>query len=47
MAEKAKISFELERYIERKIPELRLKPKPTSDEIICAFLENLKCILNL
>ena len=39
MAEKEKISFELEKYIERKIPELRLEPKPTLDEIICAFLE--------
>ena len=42
MAEKAKISFELEKYIERKIPALRLEPKPTLDEIICAFLEKFE-----
>ena len=39
---KEKISFELEKYIERKIPELRLEPKPTLDEIICAFLEKFE-----
>ena len=42
MAEKAKISFELEKYIERKIPELRLEQKPILDEIICAFLEKFE-----
>ena len=42
MAEKEKISFELEKYIERKIPELRLEPKPKLDEIICAFLEKFE-----
>ena len=42
MAEKEKISFELEKYIETKIPELRLEPKPTLDEIICAFLEKFE-----
>ena len=35
-------SYELEKYIERKIPELRLEPKPTLDEIICAFLETFE-----
>ena len=38
----AEISYELEKYIERKIPELRLEPKPTLDEIICAFLETFE-----
>ena len=42
MAEKEKISFELEKYIERKIPELRLEPKLTLDEIIYAFLEKFE-----
>ncbi len=42
MAEIAKISYELEKYIERKIPELRLEPKPKLDEIICAFLEKFE-----
>ena len=35
-------SYELDKYIERKIPELRLEPKPTLDEIICAFLETFE-----
>ena len=38
----AEISYELEKYIESKIPELRLEPKPTLDEIICAFLETFE-----
>ena len=42
MAEIEKITIELEKYIERKIPELRLEPKPTLDEIICAFLEKFE-----
>jgi len=37
-----KKNYELENYIERKIPELRLEPKPTLDEIICAFLETFE-----
>ena len=42
MDEKEKISFELGKFIERKIPELRLEPKPTLDQIICAFLEKFE-----
>ena len=42
MAEIEKVTIELEKYIERKIPELRLEPKPTLDEIICAFLEKFE-----
>ena len=42
MAEIEKITIELEKYIERNIPELRLEPKPTLDEIICAFLEKFE-----
>ena len=38
----AENSYELDKYIERKIPELRLEPKPTLDEIICAFLETFE-----
>ena len=38
----AEISYELEKYIESKIPVLRLEPKPTLDEIICAFLETFE-----
>mgnify|MGYP000629365328 CR=1 FL=1 len=33
-------SYELEKYIERKIPELRLEPKPTLDEIKSIFNDN-------
>ena len=47
MDEKEKISFELEKFIERKIHELRLEPKPTLDQIICAFLEKFEVYVKL
>ena len=35
----------MEKSIERNIPELRLEPKPTLDEIICTFLEKFEVYL--
>ena len=32
-------NYELQKHLEKEIPELILPAKPTLDEIICAFLE--------
>ena len=32
-------NYELQKHLEKEIPELLLPPKPSIDEIVCAFLE--------
>ena len=32
-------NYQLQKHLEKEIPELVLPPKPTIDEIVCAFLE--------